>query len=237
VACTGDIHFQEKETIVMQEPQEQRASKPPRYALIKTLRSLPQMIRFLRSKPSSEQYQHEKEALITNFRNDGAQEGVVRLFEAIVETIATATQEIQRDRETFYKTDLYLVGGMGLVSLVLLQVLASIGHPDVASSIAWLALVIALPCIAGFLLLDFLKKEYRTSGYGSIPGKIAFIAELAGFISMAALLWHVWLWAGIVFLPFAIALFTLCSLYKLLVVFMKHWEPSSTPEADKASKK
>ncbi len=69
------------------------------------------MIRFLRSKPSSEQYQHEKEALITNFRNDGAQEGVVRLFEAIVETIATATQEIQRDRETFYKTDLYLVGG------------------------------------------------------------------------------------------------------------------------------
>ncbi len=221
---------------MMQEP-EQRVSKPPLYALMKMLRSLPQIIRFIRSKPSSEQFQHEKKALITNFRNDGAQEGAVRLFEAIIETIATATQEIQADRETYYKIDLYLVGGIGIVSLVLLQVLASIGHPDVASSIAWLALVIALPCIAGFLLLDFLKKEYAAPGYGSIPGKVAFIAELAGFISMAALIWHVWFWAGIVFLPFAIALFTLCSLYKLLVVFMKHWEPSSTPEADKASKK
>src|SRR6266496_4825029 len=220
----------------MQE-QDKKASKSPPYALIKMLRVLPQITRFIRSKPSSEQFQHEKEALITNLRNDGAQEGVVRLFEAIAETMATAHQEIREDREKYYKIDLYLIGGMGVVSLVLLQVLASIGHPDVASSIAWLSLAIALPCIAVFLLLGFLKKEYDASGYGSIPEKVAFIAELAGFISIAALLWHGWFWAGIVFLPFAIALFTLCSLYKLIVVFMKHWEHLPTPEPDKASEK
>ncbi len=72
------------------------------------LRVLPQITRFIRSKPSSEQFQHEKEALITNLRNDGAQEGVVRLVEAIVETMATATHEIQEDREIYYKIDLYL---------------------------------------------------------------------------------------------------------------------------------
>ena len=220
----------------MQE-QENRASKPLPYALIKIVRVLPQITQFIRSKPSSEQFQHAKEALVTNLRNDGAQEGVVRLFEAIIETIATATHEIQEDRETYYKIDSYLVGGMGIVSLVLFQVLASIGHPDVASSIAWLTFVIALPCIAGFLLLGFLKKEYHASGYGSIPGIVAFIAELAGFISIAALIWHVWFWAGIVFLPFAIALFALCSFYKLIVVFMKHWKPLPTPEPDKASEK
>jgi len=221
---------------LMQE-QDKKASKSLPYALIKMLRVLPQITRFIRSKPSSEQFQHAKEALVTNLRNDGAQEGVVRLFEAIIETIATANQEIREDRETYYKIDLYLVGGMGVVSLVLLQVLASIGHPDVASSIAWLSLAIAFPFIAGFLLLGFLKKEYGASGYGSIPKKVAFIAELTGFISMAALIWHGWFWAGIVFLPFAIALFTLCSLYKLIVVFMKHWEPLPTPESDKASEK
>jgi hypothetical protein len=124
---------------------------------------------------------------------------------------------------------------MGVVSLVLLQVLTSIGHPDVASSIAWLSFAIALPCIAGFLLLGFLKKEYGASGYGSIPEKVAFIAELTGFISIAALLWHIWFWAGIVFLPFAIALFALCSFYKLIVVFIKLWKPLPAP--DNASKK
>ncbi len=201
------------------------------------LRVLPQITRFLRSKPSSEQFQHEKEALITNFRSDGAPDENTRLFEAIVVTIATANQEIREDRETYYKIDLYLVGGMGVVSLVLLQILASIGHPDVASSIAWFSLTIALPFIAGFLLLGFLKKEYRASGYGSIPVKVAFIAELAGFISIAALIWHVWFWAGIVFLPFAFALFTLCSFYKLIVVFMKHWKPLPKPEPDKVSEK
>jgi hypothetical protein len=220
----------------MQE-QDKKASNSRIFALIKMMRALPQITRFIRSKPSSEQFQHAKEALITNFRKDGAQEGVVRLFEVIIETIATANQEIQEDRETYYKIDLYLVGGMGIVSLVLLQVLASIGHPDVASSIAWLSLAIALPCIAGFLLLGFLKKEYSASGYGTIPEKVAFIAELTGFISMAALIWHGWFWAGIVFLPFAIALFTLCSFYKLIVVFLKHWKPLPPPEADKVSEK
>jgi hypothetical protein len=220
----------------MQEP-DKRASRSLAYALKKMLMSAPQITRFTRSKPSSEQFQHAKEALITNLRNDGVQEEAIRLFEAIIETIATASQEIQEDRETYYKIDLFLVGGMGVVSLILLQVLASIGHPDVASSIAWLTLVIALPCIAGFLLLGFLKKEYRASGYGSIPEKIAYIAELAGFISITAVFWHVWFWAGIVFLPFAIALFMLCSFYKLIVVFMKHWKPLPTPELDKASEK
>src|SRR5258708_13605149 len=179
----------------MQE-QDKSASKTHPYRLIKTLRVLPQITRFIRSKPSTETFQHGKEALVTNLRNDGAQEEVVRLFESIIETIATANQEIGEDRETYYKIDKYLVGGMGIVSLVLLQVLASIGHPDVASSIAWLSLAIAFPCIAGFLLLGFLKKEYDASGYGSIPVKVAFIAELAGFTSMAALLWHIWFLAG-----------------------------------------
>jgi len=220
----------------MQE-QDKKASKSFPYALKKMLRSAPQITRFIKTKPSSEQFQHAKEALVTNLRNDGAQEGVVRLFEAIIETIAIANQEIREDREKYNKIDLYLVGGMGVVSLVLLQVLASIGHPDVASSIAWLSLAIALPCIAGFLLLGFLKKEYTASGYGSIPEKVAFIAELTGFISLAALIWHIWFWAGIVFLPFAIALFALCYLYKLIVVFMKHWEPLPPSDPDKASEK
>ncbi len=220
----------------MQE-QENRASKPLPYALIKIVRVLPQITQFIRSKPSSEQFQHAKEALITNLRNDGVQEESIRFFEAVIDTLATANQEIREDKETYYKIDLYLIGGMGIVSLILLQVLASLGHPDVASSIALLSLAIALPCIAGFLLLGFLKKEYGASGYGSIPEKIAFIAEFAGFISIAALIWHVWFWAGIVFLPFAIALFALCSFYKLIVVFMKLWEPLPTPEPDKASEK
>lgn len=222
---------------MQEQEQEKRASKPLSYTLIKMLRSAPQLTRFVRSKPSSEQYQQAKEALLTSLRNDGVQEESIKLFEAVIETLATANHEIQEDSETYYKIDLYLVGGMGIVSLVLLQILAPIGHPDLASSLAWLALAIALPCIAGYLLWGFLHKAYHAAGYGSIPATIATIAELAGFISLAALIWHVWFWAGIVFLPFAIALFALCSFYKLIVVFMKHWKPSPVPEQDEASKK
>jgi hypothetical protein len=217
--------------------QEHKVSKSRWYALIKALRVLPQIWRFMKSKPSSEQFQREKEALVANFRKDGATEQAARDFEVFIETIAIASQEIQEDKETYYKIDTYLIGGLGIVSLVLLQVLASTGHPDVASSIAWLSLAIALPCTAGFLLLGFLKKEYGAHGYGSIPEKVAFIAELAGFISITALIWHVWFWAGIVFLPFAFALFTLCTLYKLIVVFMKHWGALPTQEPDKVSEK
>ncbi len=68
------------------------------------------------------------------------------------------------------------------------------------------------------------------SGYGSIPATIATIAELAGFISIAATIWHFWMWAGIVFLPFAVALFVLSRLYVMIVVFMKHWEHNKPPE-------
>src|SRR5713101_2149040 len=152
----------------MQE-QENSASKPFTHALIKMLMSIPQITQFIRSKPSSEQFQHAKEALITNLRNDGVQEESIRFFEAVIDTLATANQEIREDRETYYKIDTYLIGGLGIVSLILLQVLASLGHPDVASSIAWLSLAIALPCIAGFLLLGFLKKDYDASGC-PIPG-------------------------------------------------------------------
>ena len=194
------------------------------------LKVLPEISRFIKSKPSSEQYQHAKDTLETSLRNDGAQEEVVRLFGAIIDTLYTAKQEIQEDRETYYKIDLYLLGGMGVVSLVLLQILIPIGHPDVAASIALLSLVIALPFIGGFLLLGFLKEKYGASGYGSIPEKVAFIAELAGFISLAALLWHVWIWAGIVFLPFAFALFMFCNFYKLIVVSMKLWKPLPPPD-------
>jgi hypothetical protein len=82
--------------------------------------------------------------------------------------------------------------------------------------------------------LSFLKKEYHVPGYGSLPEKVAFITLLAGFISVEALFWHVWFWAGIVFLPFAFALLTISSFYKFFVVFPKHF---SMPEPDKASEK
>src|SRR5258708_40033074 len=105
----------------MQE-QENSASKPFTHALIKMLMSIPQITQFIRSKPSSEQFQHAKEALITNLRNDGVQEESIRFFEAVFATRAASNQEILGGKETCYQINFYLICGNGEIRHMLLHI-------------------------------------------------------------------------------------------------------------------
>src|SRR2546429_6802949 len=104
----------------MQQP-DKRAPWSLTRALKVVLRFSPQVAQLTWSKPSSERFKHAKETFITGLRNDGMPDEIIKVFEAMIATF----QEIQEDRETYHKLDTFLIGGLGIVSLVLLQVLVS----------------------------------------------------------------------------------------------------------------
>lgn len=116
-----------------------------------------------------------------------------------------------------YLSDRIYVGGIGALDLILFQVLASLGHPDLPSSLAWLAFAISLPCAAGFLYVGLWKEKKSYPYYSPIHEKLALISVMAGGIATIATAWHFWIVAGILLSVVAVGVFIFCALYKVAI--------------------
>lgn len=86
----------------------------------------------------------------------------------------TALLDVAREKKPSF-VDLYLVGGMGAVELILLQVLLSAGTYDTPLSVALFFLICSLPLTAMSLFFRFLKQKYNIPTYGKIHSYLSLI--------------------------------------------------------------
>jgi len=135
----------------------------------------------------------------------------------IVRNTFIALRDASKDNMFYSVTDRYLVAGMGVVDLILLQVLLSTGTPDTGFTIALFALVLSLPFTAMSLFFSFVKQQYKIPTYGRIHGNFSFLSLLTGTISLIAAFWHVSRVEGIVFLCLAVIMYSWAVIYLLLL--------------------
>jgi hypothetical protein len=134
--------------------------------------------------------------------------------------------------------DLYLVGGMGAVDLILLQVLLSAGTADALLSAALFMLVLSLPLTAMSLFFSFLKQKYNISTYGKVHSWLSFFALVTGTLSLDGAFWHVSPIGGIVFLCPAVVMYVWATSYLVLIqAGLRFYSLQNPPEAEKADAK
>lgn len=173
-----------------------------------------------------------------------------RAFEQVVENLAqesgippkdlpvmhnsfTAVRDVAREKRPSF-VDLYLVGGMGAIDLILLQVLLSAGAYDTPLSIALFLLVFSLPLTAMSLFFSFLKQKYDISTYGRIHGTLSFCALVTGTLSLDGAIWHVSRIDGIVFLCLAAVMYVWAISYLFLIqAAFRFISLQKPPEAEK----
>src|SRR5690242_7099514 len=85
------------------------------------------------------QVERAEEILSTELRNAGVSEKGFKFLK----TFFRVWRRARQDDVAFHTVDRYLVGGVGVLDLVLLQTLASIGVRDLSSSLAWIAFAIS----------------------------------------------------------------------------------------------
>ncbi|MFL5625056.1 MAG: hypothetical protein ACJ788_05610 [Ktedonobacteraceae bacterium] len=134
----------------------------------------------------------------------------------VVKNAFTAVRDAGEEKQTNF-VDRYLVGGIGVVDLILLQVLLTAGAPDAPLTVALLALICSLPLTAMSLYFSFLKQRYSIPTYGKIHGNLSFFALLTGTISLDAAFWHVSRLDGIVFLCLAVAMYLWAGSYLAII--------------------
>lgn len=159
-----------------------------------------------------------EETLNNALRSLGAAEEGIGFSTAFIH----AWRKMRRDDEAFHTVDRYLVGGIGVLDLVLYQILVSVGHPDFASSLAWIAFAVSFPCAIGSLFSSFVKKANKITVYGNIHSGMSILAEVSTLISVTALISHVWLVAGLLFFFIALTIAIICLIYITLISIGKH---------------
>ena len=192
--------------------QEQETEKKPPKLKLSSLRKVLGLLWRARSHPEA------WEELIKHLEPLGTSEEDI----AFMNEVYTARREARLDDKTLLRIDRYLVGGIGVIELILLQILLPMGTPDLWLSIARLSLVVSLPLVSGFLFFSFLKKEGEIATYGKIHSILSTLALLSGIVALAAAIFHVSLLDGIVFSCLALAIFILCSGYTVIFMFEKH---------------
>lgn len=113
--------------------------------------------------------------------------------------------------------DLYLVGGMGAINLILLQVLLSAGVSDTPLSVSLFLLVFSLPLTAMSLFFSFLKQKYTIPTYGKIHSTLSFLALVTGTLALDGAIWHISRVDGIVFFCIAVAMYLWAGFYLVLI--------------------
>ncbi len=132
--------------------------------------------------------------------------------------------------------DLYLVGGMGAVELILLQVLLSAGTSDAPLSAALFLLVLSLPLTAMSLFFSFLKQKYNIPTYGKVHSWLSFCALVTGTGSLGGAIWHVSRIDGIVFLCLAAVMYVWALYYLVFIqAALRFISLQKPPEADKSA--
>ncbi len=144
-----------------------------------------------------------------------------------------AVREAAQTKHTAF-VDLYLVGGMGAIDLILLPILLIAGTSDAALSAALLLLVFSLPLTGMSLFFKFLKQKYNIPTYGWIHSSLSFAALVTGTGSLDAVIWHVSRVDAIVFLCLATVMYLWAGLYLMLIRSALHFFAlQNPPEADK----
>lgn len=131
----------------MQELQQEPSPVPPKMSFKARLSLLIKVLRegknLWRARLENLQGERAEETLNYDLRSLGITEDGIGFLKAFVD----AWRKMRRDDEAFHTVDLYLVGGIGVLDLVLFQMLVSVGHSDLASSLSWIAFVVSLPWV------------------------------------------------------------------------------------------
>jgi hypothetical protein len=143
-----------------------------------------------------------------------------------------AVRDVGREKQPHF-VDLYLVGGIGVLDLILLQVLLPTGASDTPLSVALFMLVLSLPLTAMSLFFSFIKKQYNIPTYGRIHSALSFWALVTGTLSLDGAIWHVSGIDGIVFFFLAAMVYVWAILYLCLVQFsFRFTSLQKPPEAE-----
>ncbi len=134
----------------------------------------------------------------------------------IVHNTFIAVREVAQAKQPSF-VGLYLVGGMGAVDLILLQVLLSVGPSDTLLSVALFLLVLSLPLTAMSLFFSFLKQKYNIATYGKVHSFLTSSALATGIGSLDGAIWHISPVDGIVFLCLAAVMYLWANLYLVLI--------------------
>src|SRR5258707_11655522 len=205
----------------MQESQKEPSPVPQKKSLkarlsllIKVLRQGRTIWRVRREDPQA----GRAEETVTNFiRSIGASEEGIGHFKSIFDF----WREFRRDDETSHTVNRYFVGGIGILDLVLFQVLVSVGHPDLASSLSWVAFAISLPCTVGSLFLSFFNKANGITIYNNLHSTMSLLSQVSTLVSATALICHVWLVPGLLFFFIAVIVTISCLFYVTLVLLKR----------------
>jgi len=150
-----------------------------------------------------------------------------------VHNVFIALRDAGREKQTS-SVDLFLVGGIGAVDLILLQVLLSAGTSDTPLSVALFLLVLSLSLTAMSLFFSFLKQKYNIPTYGRVHSRLSFFALVTGTFSLDGAIWHASRVDGIVFLCLAVAMYLWAAGYLFLIQASLHFiSRQKPPEAEK----
>ncbi len=151
----------------------------------------------------------------------------------VLHSAFTALLDVAREKKTSF-VDLYLVGGMGAVDLILLQVLLSAGTYDTPFSVALFLLICSLPLTAMSLFFSFLKQKYNIPTYGKIHSYLSLFALVTGTLSLDGAIWHISRVDGIVFLCLAVVMYLWAGFYLTLIqAALRFKSLQEPPEAEK----
>jgi hypothetical protein len=168
--------------------------------------------------------------VVENLAQDG---GVPPKDIPVVHHAFIAVREAAQAKQSPF-VDLYLVGGMGAIDLILLPLLLSAGTSDAALSTALFLLVLSLPLTAMSLFFKFLKQKYNITTYGGIHSSLSFLALATGVGALDGAIWHVSRVAAIVFLCLATLMYVWAGFYLVFIQSALRFNAlQNPPEADK----
>jgi len=209
----------------MSEQQKQQTSKHKlsRPNLATILRYWLQLLRARRDPKAFEQ-------VVGNLAQES---GVPPMDIPIVRNSFIAVRDVTQAKQSSF-VDLYLVGGMGAIDLILLPILLSAGTSDTSLSAALFLLVLSLPLTAMSLFFKFLKQKYNITTYGWIHSSLSFLSLATGVGALDGAIWHVSPVAAIVFLCLATVMYVWAGFYLLLIQSaLRFYALQKPPEADK----
>lgn len=155
----------------------------------------------------------------------------------IVHNTFIAVREVAQAKQPSF-VSLYLVGGMGAVDLILLQVLLSVGTSDTLLSVALFLLVLSLPLTAMSLFFSFLKQKYNIATYGKVHRFLISSALATGIGSLDGAIWHISPTGGIVFLFVAAVMYLWANVYLILIqTGLRFIELQKPPEVEAKEQK
>lgn len=125
-------------------------------------------------------------------------------------------QKLKSDAYAITLSNLY-AGGLLVVSLIILQDFITLRTPDPASFISVLAFSVALPFLAGVLVVNVVESKYPYGSSHWVIGRLVHIVFALGvliaLVGVAAAFWHVSWIAGVVFLGALVVAFIVDSVY------------------------